>query len=294
MVRSVSGIALCGVICAAVLATASVSAQENLNRGLNGERENDLAQKHDAYYGALAPANLAKPRPKPPFNLTGTWFINLRHSFSDFMFGPPYPHFYAAGQQAMKEAAAARAAHKSYRDASGECWPIGMPMILTRVWPIAIIQMPTAVYMVDSFFDSLRTIYLDRQHTPEDVSIDTYNGESIGHWTKDALIVDTKYFATDHHYIDSGIPISDKLHMVERITLEDHGHTLVDEFTMTDPDMWEGEWKSTKRWIREDYSDIPENECLPNLNAHLPGTEEGHAAVEQQSHVTSSSSAGGK
>ena len=23
--------------------------------------------------GALAPANLAKPRPKPPFDLTGTW-----------------------------------------------------------------------------------------------------------------------------------------------------------------------------------------------------------------------------
>jgi hypothetical protein len=296
MTRSVTGRALCrGLVCALVFAASVAIAQEQPNRGLNQEREDELAQKHDAYYGALAPQNLAKHRPKPPLDLTGTWFINLRHSFADFMFGPPYPKFYAAGQQAMKEAAEARAAHKSYRDASGQCWPIGMPMILTRVWPIAIIQMPTAVYMVDSFFDSLRVIYTDgRKHTDPDTVVDTYNGESIGHWTKDALIVDTQYFATDHHYIDQGIPISDKLHIVERITLADHGQTLVDEFTMTDPDMWEGEWKSTKRWIREDHTDIPENECLPNLNANLPSTEEGHSAAEKNSHVQSSSSAPGK
>ncbi len=280
------------VALALALAVTTVNAQQPPTRGLGSDQEAQLAQKHDGYYGALAPENLAKPRPKPPFNLTGTWFINLRHSFADFMFGPPYPQFYKAGQEAMRLAAEARKEHKSFRDASGQCWPIGMPMILTRVWPIAIIQLPTAVYVVDSFFDSLRVIYTDgRQHTPFDVSIDTYNGESIGHWTKDALIVDTRYFATDHHYIDMGIPISEKLHIVERITLLDHGHTLQDEFTMTDPDMWKGEWKSTKRWIREDYSDIPENECLPNLNANLPSTSEGHAAAEQESHVKSSAAA---
>ncbi|MGB6452273.1 MAG: hypothetical protein WBE92_16100 [Steroidobacteraceae bacterium] len=269
----------------ALAAAAAVHGQQPRG-GLGGDQEAQLAQKHDGYYGALAPQNLAKPRPKPPFNLTGNWFINLRHSFADFMFGPPYPQFYQAGQDAMRQAAAARKAGKSFRDASGQCWPIGMPMILTRVWPIAIVQLPTAVIMIDSFFDSVRVIYTDgRKHTPFDTVVDTYNGESIGHWTKDALIVDSLYFATDHHYIDMGIPISEKLHIVERITLRDDGHTLQDEFTMTDPDMWKGEWKSTKRWIREDYSDIPENECLPNLNENLPSTSEGHAAAEKGSHV---------
>ncbi len=289
MKRSTFGGFLAWSLAAAVaLAGMAAHAQQPRNRGLGPDQEDQLAQKHDGYYGALAPQNLAKPRPKPPFNLTGNWFINLRHSFADFMFGPPYPQFYQAGQEAMKQAAAAAKAGKSYRDASGQCWPIGMPMILTRVWPIAIIQLPTAVYMIDSFFDSVRVIYTDgREHTPFDTSIDTYNGESIGHWTKDALIVDTRYFATDHHYIDMGIPISENFHIVERITLRDGGHTLQDEFTMTDPDMWKGEWKSTKRWIREDHSDIPENECLPNLNENLPSTSEGHAAAEKGSHVKS-------
>src|ERR1700756_1726220 len=60
--------------------------------------------------GALAPANIAKPRPKPPFDLTGTW----RHSGgqgNNFRFSPPpgakltpfaQAHFDAA-QKAAKE-----------------------------------------------------------------------------------------------------------------------------------------------------------------------------------------------
>lgn len=241
--------------------------------GLTPERIIELSQKHAGYYGALAPQNLAKPRPKPPFNLTGTWFIDLRRSFSDFMFGPPYPQFYAAGQEAMKEAAAARKAGRPYRDASGHCFPIGMPMIMTRVHPIAIIQEPTAIYMIDGFFDSLRTIFLDgRKHTDPDLAIPTYNGESIGHWEGNTLVVDTKYFETNQHYIDMGIPISDQFHIIERMRLLDKGKTLEIAYTLLDPKSWKGAWHSTKRWMRVDYTDIPEVECLPTLNDNLPST----------------------
>lgn len=254
--------------------------------GLSRKQEDDLAQKHDGYYGALAPQNLAKPRPKPPFNMTGTWFVNLRHSFADFLFGPPYPHFYAAGQKAMKEAAAARKAHKDFRNSIGQCYPPGMPMIMTRVWPFAIIQLPTAIYMIFGFENSFRVIYTDgRKHTPSDIAIPTYNGESIGHWEGNTLVVDTKYFVTDQHWIDSGLPISDQFHMVEKYTMLDHGKMLQVKYIMTDPKEWEGKWTSTKRFIREDYSDIPEVECLPNLNANLPSTPQGHAYSEKHDNL---------
>ena len=39
------------------------------------------------------------------------------------------------------------------RDDIGECWPAGVPIIMTRVWPIAMIQLPTAVYMVSEFMN---------------------------------------------------------------------------------------------------------------------------------------------
>src|SRR5688572_23910089 len=229
--------------------------------GLAPEREKELAHKHDGYYGALAPQNLAKKRPKPPFDLTGTWFIDLRKSFSDFRFGPPYPEFFEPGQTAMKEAAAARAAGKPYRDSIGECYPAGMPMIMTRVWPISMVQLPTVVYMLFGFTNSMRFIYLDgRPHTDPDIAILTYNGESIGRWEGSELVIHTKYFEPNQHWIDAGIPISDELEMVERVKLLDKGMTLQIEYTMTDPKNWKGEWKSTKRFMRQDYSDIPEVE----------------------------------
>ncbi len=252
-------------------------------RKLTQEQIDELAHKHDGYYGALAPQNLAIKRPKPPHDFTGTWFIDLRRSFADFRFGPPYPEFLEAGKQAMKEAEEARKAGKPYRDSIGQCYPAGMPMIMTRVWPINIIQLPTAVFMNFGFTNSMRFIYTDgRKHTDPDIAIFTYNGESIGKWEGNDLVVHTKYFESNEHWIDSGLPVSDEFEIVERMRLKENGMILEIDYTMTDPKNWKGEWKSTKRWMRQDYSDIPEVECLPNLNRNLPSTEEGQAALKER------------
>ena len=268
--RALAGLA--GTL-ALVLLSPPVCAQQQSVPGLTPQQVDELSHKHDGFYGALAPQNLRQKRPKPPFDLTGTWFVDLRHSFLDFMFGPPYPQFYAAGQQAMQEAAAARAAHKPYRDSIGQCYPAGMPMIMTRVWPISMVQLPTVVYMLFGFTNSMRFIYLDgRPFTDPDIAVPSYNGESIGHWEGDALVVHTKYFETNEHWIDMGLPISEDFEITERIRLLDRGQTLQIEYTLTDPKNWKGEWHSTKRWLRADYSDIPEVECLPNLNRNLPST----------------------
>ena len=40
---------------------------------------------------ALAPENLAKPRPKAPFDLTGNWFVDTSSGPDAWRFGPPYP-----------------------------------------------------------------------------------------------------------------------------------------------------------------------------------------------------------
>jgi hypothetical protein len=254
--------------------------------GLTQDRMDELAHKHKDYYGALAPENLNKKRPKAPFNLTGTWFVDLRRSFADFRFGPPYPEFFEPGQRAMREAEEARKKGVAYRDSIGQCFPAGMPMIMTRVWPISMVQMPTIIYMLFGFTNSMRFIYLDgRPHADPDYAVPTYNGESIGHWEGDTLVVSTKYLEPNQHFIDSGIPISDEFEIIERIRLLDRGQTLQVDYTMTDPKMWKGEWKSTKRWIRQDYSDIPEVECLPNLNQNLPSTAEGQKAVDDRAKV---------
>ena len=242
-----------------------------------------MVPKHPGQLGALAPENIHKPRPKPPFDLTGTWFVDLREGFSKFMFGPPYPKFKPDAQKAFEDSQAAAKAGKTYRDSIGQCYPPGMPMIMTRVWPHAFIQLPTAIYMISGFNNSVRSIFLDgRQHTDPDLVVPSYNGESIGHWEGDTLVVDTRYFETDNHWIDSGLPISDDFAMTERITLLDGGKTMQIEYIMTDPQNWEGEWRSTKRFLREDYTDINEADCILQYNQNLPGTELGKEAADQR------------
>jgi hypothetical protein len=224
-----------------------------------------------AQLGALAPSNIAKPHPKPGFDITGTWL----HAFSrdnPFTFSPP-PGFKLTPEAQVQYDAAkkARAEGKAYHDDIGACWPAGLPVLMTRVWPIAMIQKPTAIYMISGFMNSVRIVYLDgRKHTDPDIIIPSFNGESIGHWEGDTLVVDTLGFVDDHHWLDNGIPLSDKSHVVERMRLIGEEATLEIEYTMSDPKNWAGEWKWTKRWKRVDDTDITEASCLPDLNAHMP------------------------
>ena len=247
------------------------------------ERLEQMVPKHPGYLGALAPENIAKPRPAAPFDLTGTWFVDLSRGFADYMFGPPYPKFYAPGREALIEQPKAQARGETYRDAIGQCYPPGMPMLMTRVWPHAFIQLPTAVYMISGFNNSVRTIFLDgRGHSDPDLVVPSYNGESVGRWEGEALVVHTKYFETDNHYIDLGIPISEEFELIERITLVDGGKVMQVEYRLVDPQMWEGEWKSVKRYNRADYTDINEANCILQYNANLPGTNLGSETAEER------------
>ena len=229
--------------------------------------------------GALAPANLSKPRPRAPFDLTGTWLHDGKGDPNAWRFVPPSFKLkpqaqvhYDASQKAAKEG-------KVYRDDIGQCWPAGLPLIMTRVWPIAMIQLPTAIYMVSNFMNSLRVIYLDgRAHSDPDIVVRSFNGESIGRWEGNTLVVDTRHFVDDHHWMDQGgasVPASDQLRIIERFRLVNNGQTLEIEYTMTDPKNWEGEWKTTKQWRRVDDTDITEVQCLPDLNEHMRSTSSG-------------------
>jgi hypothetical protein len=222
---------------------------------------------------ALAPANLAKPRPKPPFDLTGTWQHDGRANTwrfvpETFKLTPQAQAHYDAGVKALNDGGV-------YRDDIGQCWPAGVPLIMTRVWPIAMIQLPTAIYMVSGFMNSLRIIYLDgRSHSDPDVVVRTFNGESIGQWDGDTLVVETKYFPGHHHWMDQGgasVPVSADFHVFERFRMQTDGRLDI-EYTMTDPKNWVGEWKMTKTFRRRDDTDITEVVCLPDLNDRLPAT----------------------
>jgi hypothetical protein len=254
-----------GIVAAISIAAATLSAQA----------PRPTAPPAPVELGVLAPTNLSKPRPAPPFTITGTWFVDLGFPGS-WRFGPPYPKLTPAAQVHFDASRKAQAEGKVYRDDIGQCWPAGVPLIMTRVWSISMVQLPTVVYMISGFMNSLRIINMDgRSHVDPDLLVRTHNGDSVGHWEADALVIDTTGFSGDHHWIDSGIPASDALHIVERVKLVANGTKMQIEYTMTDSKSWEGEWKVTKQWNRVDARDmeIAEVECLPDLNSHIPSTQ---------------------
>jgi len=272
------------LVMAVTLATATGYAQAPAGGARGGGRAAGPAQPAADLpaepLSALAPANLAKARAKAPFDLTGNWFINGGVPGGGWLFGRTpavLPKLTPAAQKHFDAYAAASKDGKVYRDDIGKCWPAGMPVIMTRVWPIAMIQLPTAIYMISEFMNSLRVIYLDgRQHTDPDIVVRSFNGESVGRWEGDTLVVDTRNFTDlDKHWVDQGIPASRDFRMIERYKLINNGNTLQGEWTLIDPQNWEGEWKGTRTWNRVTDHDIQEVECLPDLNEHLQSTRSG-------------------
>ena len=229
--------------------------------------------------GALAPANLKKKRPPAPFDMTGTWFPD---NSKGFRFGPPYPQFIGQTKADFETGLEKSRTRTAWRDAIGQCFPAGIPMIMTRVWPIMMVQVPTVVVMVSNFNNEFRQIFLDgRQFSDPDKVTFSYNGESVGKFEGDTLVAETRYIETHNHFIDAGIPISEDFKVVERIRMPEGGKVLEIEYIMTDPNGWVGEWRNKKRWLRLEHTDISQVDCLPDLNDNIPSTQAGRDGLSE-------------
>ncbi len=233
--------------------------------------------------GAFSRAAFNDPaNKKPPFDLTGTWYFGIRNTKSaqfnvstggfEFM---PLPKLTTAAQAEWDAKEKANREGKTYKDDAGACYPPGMPRFMTRVWPFQIIQTPKVIIMIVGLFNRVRWIYLDgRPHADPELTELTYNGDSVGHWEDDTLVVETVNLEPSRHWMQQGVPMSDKLRIVERIRMMD-AETFEVQSTFTDPVNWEGEWKTTKRYDLAEDREITENHCLPNTNDLIPGAQPG-------------------
>jgi hypothetical protein len=257
-IMAVIGVAL-------ALATSPVRAQ-----GLT-----EMWNNPDGQLGSLAPENLKKHKGDAPVDLTGTYMINGEWRFL------PLPDLKPRAQKLYELSKKYEKEGKTFNNAVGRCWPPGMPIMMTRVWPIHIIQLPTAVVIISNFENQVRWIYTDgRDHTDPDIVVPTYNGESIGHWEGEELVVHTKHFDAKNHFVDNSIPVSEDLEIIERFRKTEDGLEI--KYTMTDPQNWEGEWVSTKQYKQLDKVDFKEVHCLPDTNEGIPCTHEKYNVTTEE------------
>ncbi len=71
----------------------------------------------------------------------------------------------------------------------------------------------------------------------------TRAGNSIGHWEGDTLVVDTVGFLPG--WLNTPVANSDKLHVVERFTLDTNKMALTRTYTAEDPVYLKGQYKGS-------------------------------------------------
>lgn len=229
----------------------------------------------NAVLGVLDAENLAKPRPKPPFDITGTWAFRGERSeqahYGTYEF-KPHPEFTEKGRKTYEEYLSYATRGERYAEPTAFCYPAGLPRVMTRYGSLMMLQYPTAIFMVSRLNNEYRVIFLDgRKRQPANMRDPNWNGESLGHWEGDTLVIETEGFTDENHLIQQGIFTGDQLKITERISMINDGNTLKMDFIMTDPEHWIGEWRHTKFRDRMLRGDVREANCLAEDNLALPG-----------------------
>jgi hypothetical protein len=139
------------------------------------------------------------------------------------------------------------------------CWPPGMPAMMSAYEPMEIVITPETTYvLIDHIRDSHRRIYTDGRDWPADVEA-TFDGYSVGTWVDedgdgryDALEVETRHLKAPRAFDASGLPLhADGQTVVkERIALDKtDANILHDEITVIDNALTRP-WTVTKSYRR--------------------------------------------
>jgi hypothetical protein len=159
-----------------------------------------------------------------------------------------------------------------------KCLPPGMPDMMQPPFGLEFIESPGRVTVIAEVSNMPRTIYMDMKTHPEGID-PGWNGHSIGHWEGQSLIVDTIGF-------NGRTPnVSEKMHMIENISLDNGGKTLVDQITMDDPLTYTKPYTITYRYTKLAQSEpLMEYYCevLPEALAALTAAEKAADATTAQ------------
>ena len=136
--------------------------------------------------------------------------------------------------------------------------------------------------ILNEMVHEVRMIPLDkRSHVSEHIR--QWQGNSVGHWDGDTLVVETRNFTDKTNFRGS----RENLVLVERFTRLDTD-TLLYEFTVEDSSVWTREWTAAVPMVRNDGR-MYEYACHEG-NIGMDGILAGHRALERDATMTEAGS----
>jgi hypothetical protein len=156
-------------------------------------------------------------------------------------------------------------------DGALHCRPPGVPRIGPPQQIIHTAKQAVFLY-ADIAGNSWRVVPLDgRGHSTDPDLEDSSDGDSIGHWEGDTLVVDVTRLSDDTWLADNGLFHSTKLHVIERFRRV--GDTIQYQMTAEDPQVLEKPW-TIKRQLTLQSDTLQEAAvCVDNDAGHYVNSE---------------------
>jgi hypothetical protein len=153
-------------------------------------------------------------------------------------------------------------------DPLSDCQPPGFPRgALLNPFGRELIVTPNQTWMTSQTLNDIRRIYTDgRGHTPENEAAPLWDGESIGFWDGDTLVVHTMY-VREHVEMQRLQPdLSDQASFIERIRMTGPD-TIEDEATIYDPIALRQPWHTVIKFVRmtDPHNHVNMYSCDPNV-----------------------------
>ena len=158
-------------------------------------------------------------------------------------------------------------------DPEAKCFQGGVPRTTYLPLPFQIVQTKNKVLIAYEYAGAPRVVHLDKTRE-QLLNIDSWMGQSVGHWEGDALVVDARWFHGPTVWLDrAGNFYSKDAYIVERYTPMSPDH-LSYEATITDPTVFTRPWTIKMLLYRRMDADMVllEFQCIPLAEPFMYGT----------------------
>jgi len=133
-------------------------------------------------------------------------------------------------------------------DPESLCIPGGIPRHNASGLPFEVLQGSKKLAFL-YWYTYFRLIPIDAERKHSDDPDPSFFGEELGHWDRDALVIDSVGFKDTQVWADeNGSPHSDALHVVERWTRPDYDHIHV-ETLIEDPKFYTRPFTYARTWV---------------------------------------------
>ncbi len=120
-----------------------------------------------------------------------------------------------------------------------KCYLPGVPRANYMPYPFQIFQNTNVIFIAYEYAGAVRNIYLKDPGPPP---VDSWMGQSVGHWEGETLVVDVKGMNDQTWFDRAGNFHSDALHVIERYT-RTSPDVISYEATIEDPKVFTRPWK---------------------------------------------------